>query len=91
MRAPAGWARWRWWPKNTLFDETASCHFALGSAYAENHVRGKEMSPDEKKQAGMNHSITHVDFMVGGPSLNVTGVQKDGSRVPLLVNGRWVI
>ena len=77
--------------KNTLFDENASCHFALGSAYAENHVRGKEMSPDEKKQAGMNHSITHVDFMVGGPSLNVTGVQKDGSRVPLLVNGRWVI
>ena len=75
--------------RNTLFDENAACHFALGSAYAENHVRGKEMTRDEKQEAGMNHSITHVDFMVGGPQLQVTGVKTDGTRVPLLVNGNW--
>jgi len=77
--------------KNTLFDENASCHFALGSAYAENHVHGKEMDAEQKKQAGMNHSITHVDFMVGGPQLNVTGVKADGTRIKVLVNGKWAI
>ncbi|HHT45131.1 MAG TPA: aminopeptidase [Fastidiosipila sp.] len=77
--------------KNTLFDENASCHFALGNAYAENHVRGALMDKEEKKRNGMNDSITHVDFMVGGPELNVTGVKKDGSKVKILVNGNWVI
>ncbi len=77
--------------RNTLFDENAACHFALGSAYAENHVRGKDMSKEEKREAGMNESITHVDFMVGGPELQVTGVKADGTEVPLLVNGNWVI
>jgi aminopeptidase len=77
--------------KNTLFDENASCHFALGRAYSENHVRGTEMNEEEKKQAGMNESLIHVDFMVGGPELNITGVKHDGTQVNILVNGNWVI
>lgn len=77
--------------KNTLFDENAACHFALGQAYGENHVRGNEMSAEEKKEAGMNQSIIHVDFMVGGPELNVTGVRADGGRVSVLKNGNWAI
>lgn len=77
--------------KNTLFDENASCHFALGRAYSENHVRGTEMSEEEKKQAGMNESLIHVDFMVGGPELNITGVKHDGTQIKVLVNGNWVI
>ncbi|NLB38564.1 MAG: aminopeptidase, partial [Clostridiales bacterium] len=76
--------------RNTLFDENAACHFALGSAYAENHVRGKDMTKEEKREAGINHSITHIDFMVGGPDLQVTGVKADGMLVPLLVDGNWV-
>lgn len=77
--------------KNTLFDENAACHFALGQAYGENHVRGNEMTAEEKKEAGMNQSIIHVDFMVGSPELNVTGVKADGSLVSILKNGNWAI
>ncbi len=75
--------------KNTLFDENAACHFALGRAYGENLEGGNDMSDEEKKAAGMNQSIIHVDFMVGGPQLNVTGVRADGSQVPVLRNGNW--
>ena len=77
--------------KNTLFDENASCHFALGNAYGENLERGSELTDEEKRQVGMNQSITHVDFMVGGPALHVTGVRKDGTSVPILVKGNWVV
>ena len=77
--------------KNTLFDENASCHFALGQAYGENIARGSEMDKEEKKKAGMNQSIIHVDFMVGGPQLDVTGVTSEGNKVPLLVKGNWVV
>ena len=77
--------------KNTLFDENASCHFALGNAYSENIQRGSELSDDEKRELGMNQSMTHVDFMVGGPELSVTGVKADGTEVPILVKGNWVV
>ena len=100
-KARGAWSGWRCggrqpiatWAAvpHTLFDENAACHFALGSAYAENHVRGKDMTPEEKREAGMNDSITHVDFMVGGPQLQVTGVQPDGTQVPIFVDGNWVV
>jgi len=77
--------------KNTLFDENASCHFALGKAYSESHVRGNEMTAEEKRAAGMNDSLIHVDFMVGGPQLEVVGVKADGARVTLLRSGNWVV
>ena len=77
--------------KNTLFDENASCHFALGKAYGENLAGGDDLTREQKKEAGMNESLIHVDFMVGGPQLQVTGVRADGSQVPILVNGNWVI
>lgn len=77
--------------KNTLYDENASCHFALGKAYGENHERGNEMTAEEKKEAGMNESMIHVDFMVGGPELSVIGVKQDGTKVAILEQGNWVI
>lgn len=77
--------------KNTLFDENASCHFALGKAYSESHARGNEMTAEEKRAAGMNDSLIHVDFMVGGPQLEVVGVKADGARVTLLRSGNWVV
>ena len=77
--------------KNTLFDENASCHFALGSAYGENHERGNDLTDEEKQQVGMNTSLTHVDFMVGGPQLSVVGVRPDGKRVDILKNGNWLV
>lgn len=75
---------------NTLFDENASCHFAFGNAYGENMPGTGELSEEEKKERGMNHSMIHVDFMVGGPELEIIGVKKDGTEVPLLKNGNWV-
>ncbi|NLE68805.1 MAG: aminopeptidase [Clostridiales bacterium] len=77
--------------KNTLFDENAACHFALGQAYSECLMGADDMSPEEQQQAGMNKSLIHVDFMVGGPQLDVIGVKEDGSRVHLLKQGNWVV
>lgn len=77
--------------KNTLFDENASCHFALGNAYGENHERGNDLTEEEKRQVGMNKSLIHVDFMVGGPQLSVLGIKKDGALVTLMEKGNWTV
>ncbi len=74
---------------NTLYDENASCHFALGKSYAEAIRDGASMSEEERKALGANDSMIHIDFMVGGPELNVTGYKKDGTAVPVLKNGEW--
>lgn len=74
---------------NTLFDENASNHLALGSAYAFSLEGGTEMSEEELKEAGLNRSNTHVDFMIGSSDMNIDGIKEDGSRVPVFRNGTW--
>ena len=74
---------------NTLFDENASNHLALGSSYAFSLVGGTEMSEEELKAAGLNRSQTHVDFMIGSKEMNVDGIKKDGTVVPIFRNGEW--
>lgn len=74
---------------NTLFDENASNHLALGSAYAFNVKGGTEMTEEELAEAGLNRSQTHVDFMVGSNKMNIDGIKKDGTRVPVFRNGEW--
>ncbi|MGB6178533.1 aminopeptidase [Carnobacterium sp.] len=74
---------------NTLFDENASNHLALGSAYAFSLVGGTEMSEDELKAAGLNRSNVHVDFMIGSDKMDVDGIRADGSVVPIFRNGDW--
>lgn len=74
---------------NTLFDENASNHLALGSAYAFNLVGGTEMSEDELKEAGLNRSNTHVDFMIGSNEMDIDGIKEDGTRVPVFRKGAW--
>ncbi|HCM89436.1 MULTISPECIES: aminopeptidase [Vagococcus] len=74
---------------NTLFDENASNHLALGSAYAFNIQGGTEMSEEELIAAGLNRSQTHVDFMIGSNKMNIDGIKKDGTRVPVFRNGEW--
>ena len=76
---------------NTLFDENASVHLALGSAYAFNLVGGKEMSPEELEAEGANQSITHVDFMVGSAEMNIDAISEDGTKTPIFRDGEWVI
>ncbi len=73
---------------NTLFDENASCHFAFGKAYP-CVKNGSSMSPEELKSAGLNDSITHVDFMIGTPDLSVTGITESGEKIPVFVNGNF--
>lgn len=74
---------------STLFDENASCHLAIGSAYAFNLEGGKTMSAEELASRGMNASITHVDFMMGSPEMNITGITRDGKEEPIFIDGNW--
>lgn len=73
----------------TLFDENASCHLALGASYPTCLAGGAEMTKEETEQAGLNDSMIHVDFMVGSPDLSITGIKADGSKVPIFLNGDW--
>ncbi|MBC1435529.1 aminopeptidase [Listeria rocourtiae] len=74
---------------NTLFDENASNHLAIGSAYAFNIKGGEDMSREELEQAGVNSSVTHVDFMIGSDKMNIDGITATGDRVPVFRNGDW--
>lgn len=73
----------------TLFDENAACHLALGDSYPTCLEKGPEMDEEALKKAGLNDSMIHVDFMVGSPDLSITGIKKDGTRVPVFVDGDW--
>lgn len=76
---------------NTLFDENASCHLALGSAYPICIEGGASLTKDELEAKGVNTSMVHVDFMVGSAELTIHGETVDGIRKPVLVNGEWAI
>ena len=74
---------------DTLYDENASCHLALGMGFPECLEGGLEMSKDELLAAGVNQSMTHVDFMVGADDLSITGVKPDGTEEQVFVEGQW--
>lgn len=74
---------------NTLFDENAACHIALGAGFP-NVVEGYEsMTLEQVHEKGVNDSVIHVDFMIGGGTLNIDGVTADGRTVPVFRNGGW--
>lgn len=74
---------------NTLFDENASCHLALGAGYSECIPGFEEMTFEECVEKGCNDSIIHVDFMIGAEDLSVIAVDKNGKETPLFVDGNW--
>ncbi|KKK36179.1 peptidase M29 [Mesobacillus campisalis] len=76
---------------NTLFDENASNHLAIGSAYAFCLEGGKKMSKEELAEHGLNESLTHVDFMIGSSQMDIDGIKEDGSSEPVFRNGDWAI
>lgn len=76
---------------NTLFDENASCHLALGAAYESCIKDGLKMTKDELKQKGANDSITHVDFMIGTSDMCIIGTEKDGTETVIFKDGNWAI
>ena len=74
---------------NTLFDENASNHLAIGSAYSFCIEGGKTMTPEQLQENGLNESITHVDFMIGSAEMDIDGITADGNIEPVFRNGNW--
>lgn len=74
---------------NTLFDENASCHIALGSAYAFCIEGGKDMTAEQLAENGLNDSTTHVDFMIGSKDLSIDGILENGEKEPVFRDGNW--
>ncbi len=74
----------------TLFDENAASHIAVGQAYSQNMQGTSEMTAEQKLAAGMNTSLVHVDWMIGSGELDIDGIAKDGKAEPLMRGGEWV-
>jgi aminopeptidase len=74
---------------NTLFDENASNHLAIGSAYPTCIKGGNLLSDGEKEDKGLNESVIHEDFMIGSAHMDIDGILQDGSKVAIFRNGNW--
>ncbi|MBA5726584.1 aminopeptidase [Bombella mellum] len=75
--------------QNTLFDENAACHIALGQAYTKCMTNPEGLSEEELAARGANHSIIHIDWMIGSDRIDIDGL-KDGQRTPLMRSGEWI-
>jgi aminopeptidase len=76
---------------DTLFDENAASHIALGASIVQALPWAADLSPEERHERGVNHSSIHTDFMIGSNELEIDGVITDGEAVPILRNGDWLL
>ncbi len=74
---------------NTLFDENASCHIALGQCYSGCFVDDTKLTPEQIRAQGGNSSLIHIDWMIGSGQVDIDGISADGSRVPVMRQGEW--
>ncbi len=74
---------------NTLFDENAASHIALGQCYSKCFIDGARLTPEQIKAQGGNSSLIHIDWMIGSGEIDVDGVNADGSREPVMRGGEW--
>jgi len=74
---------------NTLFDENAACHIALGQCYSKCFVGGDKLTPEQIVAQGGNKSFIHIDWMIGSDKIDIDGVHADGRRVPVFRKGEW--
>jgi aminopeptidase len=75
---------------NTLFDENAASHIALGKAYSTCLIGGEKMGDDELAKLGANDSLIHVDWMIGSAVMDVDGIRATGKAEPLMRAGEWI-
>jgi len=74
---------------NTLFDENAACHIALGQCYSKCFIDGASLTAEQIATKGGNSSLIHIDWMIGSGQVDIDGVKPDGSRVPVFRKGEW--
>jgi aminopeptidase len=74
---------------NTLFDENAACHIALGQCYSKCFVDGTKLSPQQIVAQGGNQSLIHIDWMIGSDKTDIDGIHADGRSVPVFRKGEW--
>jgi aminopeptidase len=74
---------------NTLFDENAACHIALGQCYSKCFLGGGTLTPEQIAAQGGNTSLIHIDWMIGSNEVDIDGVHEDGRRVPVFRKGEW--
>ncbi|MBU1313350.1 MAG: aminopeptidase [Alphaproteobacteria bacterium] len=74
---------------NTLFDENASCHIALGQCYSKCFLDGASLSQEQITAQGGNSSLIHIDWMIGSDKVDIDGIKPDGSKVPVMRKGEW--
>jgi len=74
---------------NTLFDENAASHIALGQCYSKCFVGGDKLTPQQIAAQGGNKSLIHIDWMIGSAETDIDGVHADGTRVPVFRKGEW--
>ena len=74
---------------NTLFDENAACHLAVGEGFTDTIRDHHNKTPDECRALGINESMIHVDFMIGCDTMNIDATTRDGKVVPIFRNGNW--
>lgn len=76
---------------NTLFDENAACHIAVGQSYSKCVTSGAGMTKEELFSRGANHSNVHTDWMIGGGEVDVDGIGADGHVEPIMRKGEWAV
>ncbi|OLY46314.1 aminopeptidase [Bartonella apis] len=74
---------------NTLFDENAACHIALGQCYSKCFLRGAALSKEQIEKQGGNKSLIHIDWMIGSGEIDIDGITADGKKVPVFRKGEW--
>ena len=74
---------------NTLFDENAACHLALGMGFSNCIKDYEKYTLEECRQKGINESMEHEDFMIGSKDLSITAYTRDGKKVPIFKDGNW--